>query len=288
MRFFSKHVTAIQSGPNRGIYFIVLSVMCFAVVNVCAKLLPHIPVHELIFFRASVSVFICSWYIYKLKLHPLGNNRFWLTMRGLTGLGALFLFFSSLKHMPLASASTIQYLSPFFTVLLAVRMNNQKVAPVQWVFFAIAFCGVFLIKGFDTRVSIEWLAIGILSAFLAGLAYNSIIKSKGTDHPMIVVLYFPLVSVPITGLACLFHWVQPHGWDWLFLLIMGIFTQAAQYFMTMALHTDDASKVTPWNYTGAIFALVFGYFIFGEKVEMLSLLGMLVVVTAVTLNARYR
>lgn len=217
-----------------------------------------------------------------------GNNRFWLFMRGFTGLAALLLFFSTIKHMPLASASTIQYLSPFFTILFAIKMNNQKVRPVQWIFFAIAFAGVMLIKGVDDRIPAFWVMIGIVSAALAGLAYNSIIKSKGSDHPMVIVMYFPMISIPLMGLWCLFEWVQPAGSDWIFLLIMGIFTQMAQYFMTLALHSDDASKVTPWNYTGAIFAVVFGYLVFNEALHWMTFAGILVVVTAVTLNARFK
>jgi drug/metabolite transporter (DMT)-like permease len=209
-------------------------------------------------------------------------------MRGLMGLIALLLFFSTVMNMPLASASTIQYLSPVFTVLIATQLNDQKVRPVQWVFFLIAFIGAAMIKGFDTRVSIEWLLIGITSAFFAGLAYNSIIKSKGTDHAMTIVLYNPMVAIPITGIWCFYDYVPLHGLEWLWMLVMGIFALAAQYFMTLALHSDVASKITPWNYFGAIFALIIGFFFFDEEIAWLSVMGMLLVVTGVILNARVK
>ena len=264
------------------------SVFCFSIVNSCAKWLDSIPVHELVFFRSLVSFALGYYFIRRLRLSVFGNNKFWLLMRGITGLIALMLFFATIKHMPLASASTVQYLSPFFTVLLAISMNKQPVHRMQWLFFLLAFIGVIMIKGVDDRVPVMWLLVGIVSAVFAGLAYNSIIKSKGTDHPLIIVSYFPMVSLPVTGMWCMMDWVNPVGWQWIALLVMGVFTQAAQYLMTLALHSADASRIAPWNNVGAVFAILFGFFFFGEAIHWLSLAGIAVVVTAVTLNARYK
>lgn len=266
----------------------VFSVFCFAVVNAIAKAHHHIPVHEIILFRSIVSLVFCAGYVKYHKIPFWGNNRFWLFMRGFMGLIALTLFFMTVMNMPLASASTIQYLSPVFTVMIATQLNNQKVKHIQWLFFLIALVGAVLIKGFDPRVKVEWLLVGITSALFAGLAYNSIIKSKGTDHPMTIVMYNPLVAIPIVGIWCYFDWVTPVGIEWLYFLIMGIFAQAAQYSMTMALHSNVASKIAPWNYFGAIFALLFGSMFFEEDIVWLSVLGMLLVVVGVVLNSRVK
>lgn len=271
---------------SRGVLLMIGSVFCFAIVNALAKGMKHIPVHELVFFRSVVSFAFASYYVKKHHIYFWGNNKFWLIMRGLMGLIALLMFFSTIMHMPLASASTIQYLSPIFTVLLATQMNNQKVKHIQWLYFAIAFIGAALIKGFDSRISTYWMLVGVGSALFAGLAYNSIIKSKGTDHPMTIVLYNPMVAIPITGIWCLFDWQNPIGLEWLYLLIMGIFAHIAQFLMTKALHSDVASKVTPWNYFGAIFALFFGYFFFKEEIVLLSFVGMALVGVGLALNSR--
>jgi drug/metabolite transporter (DMT)-like permease len=277
-----------QRQTHSGILFMLLGIFCFAIVNAMAKLMPHIPVHELIFFRSIVSFSFCAWYVNAHGIPFWGNNKKWLALRGLLGLVALTLFFSTIKNMPLATASVIQYLSPIFTVLIATQLNNQPVLRIQWVYFAIAFAGVVCVKGFDERVSLFWLSIGIVSAVFSGFAYNAIIKSKGTDHPMTIVMYFPMIALPFTGIACLFHWVQPVGWDWLWLLLMSIFTQIAQYATTIALHTDQASKVTPWNYFGALFAVIIGYVLFDEGVDYMSFLGMLLIVFGVVMNSRLK
>ena len=91
------------------------------------------------------------------------------------------------------------------------------------------FAGVAFLKGFDERVSITFMLIGIISAMFSGMAYTCIRQLKDTDHPIVVVFYFPLVATPIMGVLTYFQWVQPIGSDWLLLLLMGIFTKLLRY-----------------------------------------------------------
>lgn len=273
---------------SSGVRYIILSVSAFALVNVLVKLMPRIPAHELIFFRSLISLVFCVVHIKILGIAVLGNNKFWLVIRGLCGIVALTLFFLTIKHMPLASATTIQYLSPMFTVILAIFINKQGVKPIQFLFFAIAFAGVILIKGLDDRVSIIWLVVGIISAFFAALAYNAIIKCRNTDHPVVVVLYFPLLAIPVMGVWSYFDWVQPAGIEWLMLLGMGVLTQVAQIAMVKALHLEQASKITPYKYIGSFYAIIFGFFIFQEKLHWLSMVGIALVVIGVLLNSRVK
>jgi drug/metabolite transporter (DMT)-like permease len=260
--------------------------LCYAVVNFCVKYLDEIPTHEIVFFRSLISLTICAIWIKRLNLHFWGNNHKWLIIRGFAGMTALFLFFLTVKHMPLASATTIQYISPVFTVLLATQMMREKVRPIQWALFVVAFIGVMMIKGFDDRVSFFYLTIGIVSALISGLAYNAIMKCRLTDHPLVVVLYFPLIATPIMGLACLtFGWVTPSGIQWPLLLIMGVFTQIAQLYMTKALHADHSSRIMPFKYFGVIYAIGIGFFFFGERLPFLSILGIGLVLLGVILNA---
>lgn len=200
-------------------------------------------------------------------------------------MSALFLFFSTIKHMPLASATTIQYISPIFTVLLATQMQGEKVRPIQWLLFILSFIGVLMIKGFDERISYFYLGVGIVSALISGVAYNAIMKCRLTDHPIVIVLYFPLIATPIMGMACLtVSWVTPEGIEWLLLIVMGVFTQLAQYFMTKALLADHSSKIMPFKYFGVIYALLIGFFFFDEHLPWLSAIGISLVLLGVVTN----
>ncbi len=279
------YLCAVQS---RGMILMLASVVLFATVNVCIKFLSDMPTHELVFFRSVVQLVLSAGFVIQAGIPFFGNNKPWLITRGISGMVALFLFFYTLQNMPLASATTIQYLSPIFTVILAIFINRERVRPIQWIYFSIAFAGIVLIKGFDPRVTTWLLGAGVLSALLSGVAYNAIMRCKYTDHPVTIVMYFHLIAVPVMGVWTFADWVMPTGRDWILLGIIGLLSQFAQVFMARALHADQAAKVTPFKYVGAVFAVILGYTIFDERLQWLSLAGIGLVLVGVLLNARVK
>ena len=258
----------------------------FAIMQVLVKFLPHIPAIEIVFFRSLFSL-VASWWILKRSQVPVfGNNKKLLIFRGMSGSLGLIFFFYTLQNIPLASAVTLQYLSPIFTALLGIFLVREKLKPIQYLYFALAFGGVLVIEGFDPRISPTFMLIGVASAFFSGLAYNIIRKLKNTEHPLVIVFYFPLLTLPIATLYCLFNWVQPVGWDWLILLGVGIFTQAAQYYMTMAYQNAQLSRIASLNYIGILYALGFGFIFFDETFNLLTYFGMAMVLSGVVLNIK--
>ncbi len=270
-----------------GLRYMLIATVFFSFMNVTVKLVPHIPAIEIVFFRSIVS-FAISYLLLKGKSIPVfGNNKKLLISRGITGAIALILYFTTLQNIPLASAVTLQYLSPIFTTLLGIYLVKEKIKPLQLFFFVISFGGILMIEGFDPRLSLFYLLIGVSSAFFSGISYNIIRKLKQTEHPLVIVFYFPLVAAPIAGIYCLFHWVQPIGWDWLILIAVGVFTQFAQYYMTKAYQSEVLANVANLNYLGIIYALGLGYIFFGETFNLLTYLGMTLVLVGVILNVHY-
>jgi drug/metabolite transporter (DMT)-like permease len=165
---------------------------------------------------------------------------------------------------------------------------KEGVKPLQWLFFAMAFSGVILIQGFDARVSIEYLMLGIGSAVFSALAYNMIRMLKDSEHPLVIVFYFPLVTLPITGFFTLFNFEMPQGSDWIIILAVGILAQLGQYFMTRAYQVDELSKISSMKYLGIIYALFFGAVFFDEHFTLQVYLGIGVVLVGVVLNIWYK
>ena len=272
-----------------GVRYMLLATFFFAFMNAAVKLLGHLPAIEIAFLRSVVSL-ILAYGIVRFNRIPLpGNNRKALLLRGLFGSSSLVLYFITLQHMPLASAVTLQYLSPIFTAIMGIFMVKEKVKPWQWIFFGISLAGVLLVQGFDNRIEPLYLILGIGSALFAGLAYNTIRQLKQTEHPLVITFYFPLVSLPITLLLLNgITWVMPQGNDWIILTLIGTTAQIAQYFMTRSYQSDELSKVVSLKYLGIVYALAFGYFIFGETFSMEAHVGMVVVLAGVILNIWYK
>lgn len=269
---------------QRGIIYMMISVVGFSLMNLVVKFLPRIPATELVLFRSIVSLILSLAMIRQKGLNPFGNNKTWLILRGVFGVIGLTTFFYTLQHLPIASAITIQYLSPIFTALFAIFILGEKMRKVQWLFFLVAFAGIGVIKGFDSNISTLLLLLGITSAVFSGLAYNAIRKLKDSDHPVVVVFYFPLIATPIMAVISAFNWVTPIGWEWLLLILMGVFTQIAQVNMTKAYQAAPLNKVAPFKYAGVVFALGFDVWIFGISYSWVILLGIAMVIGGVVLN----
>lgn len=260
----------------------------FAIMNVFVKLVPTIPAIEIVFFRSLISFIMSYVYLKSAKIPIFGHNKKWLIARGVAGAIGLTLYFYTLQNIPLASAVTIQFMSPIFTSILGIYIVKEKVKPAQWIFYLMAFAGIIIIQGFDPRISISMFLIGISGAVFAGLAYNFIRKINKTEHPLVIVFYFPLVTLPLAGLYSAFNWVMPVGEEWLILILIGILTQVAQYFMTKSYQSEDLSKVASLKYLSIIYALGFGYVFFDEKFNLFVYLGIALILAGVILNVWYK
>ena len=264
-----------------------LSTSAFFLANVFVKEVAHIPAMETVFFRCVVASAFCVYGLRNEKGGLVGENHAMLLLRGVFGTTALFCFFLTLQQMPLASAQTIQYLSPIFTATIAIFVLKESVRIPQWFFYAIAFCGVLLIERFDERISPFYLAVGIVSAFCSGVAYNLVRSLRGKEHPLTVVLHFQLVGLVVGFVSLFFQWETPRGFDWLYLFLVGVFSQLGQIFLTKALQSEPVAGVAIINYTGLIYALSIGWLVFGEEQPIISLAGMALVVLGVLMSVMY-
>jgi drug/metabolite transporter (DMT)-like permease len=264
-----------------------LSTFTFFLANVCVKQIVHIPAMEIVFFRCLLASTFCFVGLRHARADWRGTNHKLLLLRGIFGTTALYLFFITLQNIPLASAMTIQYLSPIFTTIIAIFFLGESVPRLQWLFYALAFAGVLLIERFDPRISPFFLAIGIISAFCSGMAYNLVRSMKGKEHPLTVVLHFQLVGVVAGFVSLFFSFRVPTGWDWAYIVLIGIFSQLGQMFLTNALQKERVAGVAIINYTGLIYALLAGSIVFAEPQSAESLAGMLLVVFGVLLSVVY-
>lgn len=273
---------------SRGVWYMLLATLFFSTMNVAVKMLPHIPAVEIVFFRSVISLVLSLGFLKSAKINIWGNNQKLLILRGASGAMALILYFRLMQEIPLASATTILFLSPIFATILGIFFVKESVKPLQWVFFLISFAGIIMIKGFDTRIALIYLLMGFSSSFFSGIAFNCIRKLNTSEHPLVIILYFPLVTLPITGIWTYFNWTLPQGTDWFILLMVGVLTQIAQYFMTRSFQTEEISKVASLRYLGIIYALAFGYFFFDEHFNIMVYGGMALTILGVVLNIWYK
>lgn len=277
-----------MSLSRRGVLYMLLASLFFACMAVCVKLLQGIPVLEIIFFRALISAVLCLVGIWRAGVPVLGTRKGLLTVRGIAGALALAQGYWLVQNTPLAAATTLTHLSPIFTTLIGIWFVQEKVDARQLFWFLLSFAGIVIMQGFDYRISVWHLLLGITASLTMGLAYNCVRKLGRTEHPLVIMFYFPLICLPLAGTYTLFNWVAPQGIEWLWLLLLGLFTQLGQYYMTKSYQVAAISTVAIVNYTEVIFAIVLGLLVFGENFNLLTYAGMALVCAGVVLNVLTR
>lgn len=266
--------------------YLVLATLFFAALNTLVKFMPHMPVSELVFFRALISLSLCYVALRLKGLSVVGKNLKILVLRGFFGTVSLFTLFYCLQHMPMAMAITLSQMSPLFSVLIAHFILNEKAHWSQAVLLLIAFSGVVLVKGWSGELSWFLTLMGVTTAFVSACAYTCVRGLKDTDDPLVVVFYFPLMTLPMMAWPTYNEWVQPTAMDWILIVFLGIFTQLAQYFMTLAYQMERASSVMIYNYMGVLWALLIGYFLFNESLNNWQMMGVLVIVACLIASTR--
>ena len=265
-----------------------LSTTAFAFMNALVKFLIHFPTFELVFFR-SLGTLILTYFLMQSRGVSLRPNRpFLLLLRGFVGVTSMSLFFLGIHYIPIGSAVTVRYIAPLFGGVLAVIFLNEKIYPLQWVFYLFAFAGVVLIKGFDTSISLFGVGIVVGAAFFSAIVYIIISKIGHQDHPLLVVFFFMGIATMVGGIGSTQNFLRPNTFDLTLLLLLGVFGFFGQYFMTKAFQQGEASKVAPFKYVEVIFTLSFGVYLFDEVYTFQSLLGIAMVISGLTASVLYK
>ena len=257
----------------KGIRFLIGSGLAFSLMSVCVKAIGgRIPISELVFARATISIIITRFFLYKKKINPWGYQKRLLIIRGLLGTVALFCIFKALTILPIATATVIQYIYPTFTVISAYIILKEFISRRIVYSIIIGWIGIVLVSQpeFTTNSNVQEtilaIIIAIFGALMTSLAYICVRKLSSREHPLVIIYYFPLVSIPLSIPFVINDFVLPTGTDWFWIIGIGIFTQIGQLFITEGLTLLPAGQATSLNYSQVIFASIWGVLIFQEAI----------------------
>ena len=282
-------------GLTPGLQYMVLGAFWFSVMSLGVKLAgQRLPSIEIVFVRGVITLGLSYWLVRRAGLELPGRRPGLLVIRGLFGSLALTCFYFSLVHLPLADATVIQYTNPIFTAVLAAWLLGERMSPRAVVFVATSLAGVVLVArpgflgGSSATIDPLHVAIALLGALSSASAYVMVRRLRGIDHPLVIVLYFPLVTVPLTFPFVIAGWTWPTPWEWVVLLGIGASTQAGQVYMTRGLQLEAAGRATAVGYLQIVFAAAWGLVVFGEMPDVWSFVGAAVIIASTVLLARTR
>ena len=256
----------------------------FSLMTVCVKKIDNrIPIYELVFFRSLLSLFITSWIINKKNLNPWGDNKPLLVLRGIFGTIALVCIFYAIRNMPLNISTIIQYTYPIFISIFAGILINEKITKNLIIASITGWLGILIILNpsqlSSLNIELNNLTIGIafLGAIATALAYITVKKLSFTEDVFIIIKYFPLISVITLSPIVFLNWVTPNINDLIWIIGIGIFTQAGQTFLTIGIKKLQASEAATINYLQVFFGSLWGILFFNELININFIMGSLLV-----------
>ncbi len=210
------------------------------------------------------------------------HNRKLLLLRGLSGGVVVILYFFALSRIPAATAGMIYNLYPVFATVVAVFALGER--PTIHLLFGLllATAGVWLMLGQGGMP--KGIGVGELAAFasavFAAISANIIRGMRGTDNAPTIFFWFCLAGLPVVAPFALDRWpVDPAAWA--LAACMGLSAFVAQLLMTEAYGTLNVSEAAVWLQLSPIVLLLMAVPMLGEKIPLLSGVGVLLGVAGV-------
>lgn len=271
-----------------------ISALLFAAMSALVRQLGDVaPVGQMVFFRSAFAILpVVVIYALRGELmtavrtnRPLGQLG-----RGSLSVAGMFTNFSALTRLPLADATAISFASPLITVALAALILKEKIRVYRWTAVLVGFSGVIvmLIPHLDVT---HYAAIGTATATVgAALALISAFCNAGTviqtrrltqsETTSSIVFYFSLICA-IAGAATLpFAWHTPTAPELVKLIMLGLLGGLAHIFLTESYRHASASVIAPFDYSSMLWALLLGWWLFGELPAPLVYVGATIVAGA--------
>ena len=282
-----------------GVRHMAASAFFFSLMSLLVKLAgSRLPSNQIVLARGVVCLVLSYGWLRTRGLRPWGTNPRALLLRGLFGTLALLCFYYTLVTIPFAESVVLQHLNPIFAALLAAVLLRERIGARLAVATVLCLAGVLAITrpvtlfgGSDPAHDLPalGLAAGLAGAVCSSLVFVLIRSIGSREDPLVIVFYFPLVTVPVVLPLALAAWVWPTPLEWLTLVGVGIATQLAQVHMTRGLALEPAGRASSILYLQVALAALWRALFFEEIPDLFTLIGGgLIVAGTLTLVLRGR
>ena len=272
----------VQDSPGRGILWMLVAGVCFVGMDALAKhLTQSYPVVQVVWARYVFHFLLLAVVLGPRLSRTMQTRHLGLQcLRSLLLLGATGLFFTALSFIPLANATAIMFVAPLVVTALAMPLLGERVGPHRWAGVVVGFLGALIIirPGTDTMDSAAMLAFGAASCY--ALYQIATRRLSATEAPMTTLAYTALIGVLATSALVPFVWLPPTPPHWLAMAGLGLLGGAGHFALIKAFQFAPAATVTPFGYSNLIWAVLFGYMIFGDLPDGWTVSGALVIASS--------
>lgn len=261
----------------KGIFYIVISAFCFALMNLFVRMAGDLPSVQKSFFRNFVAA-VFAFLLLKKEHVPFRckrENLKYLLLRAGFGTVGILCNFYAIDHLVLADASMLNKMSPFFAVICSYFVLKEKVTVPQGLLVAGAFFGsLFVIKPTFANMELLPSLLGLFGGLGAGIAYTMVRRlGEGGENGAFIVFFFSVFSCVVTLPWIIFDYHPMTMVQTTILLLAGTAAAGGQFAITAAYCYAPAREISVYDYSQIIFSAVLGFVVFGQMPDALSWLG---------------
>ena len=264
----------------RGIVCMVIATILFAGASAASKWLVGVyPVGEVLCLRSFASLIAGAAMILPVSgLSAFATHRPRAHLaRGLSQAISQLCLLLAFSLMPLAGAVAINFSAPLFAALVSIVWLKEPAGFARGAALVIGFVGVLIV----TNPGSNSLTLGALFALTNAVMYGTVtVAVRGmtrTESANTLVIWQLTVLAFFHSFLLLFGWRSPSAIDAAMLFGTGFTNAIGQWFWTKALHLAPAPAVTPFYYLMLVWALMFGFFIWGDIPSASLLVGSAIV-----------
>ena len=285
-------MTEQKNSRTKGMICIIISAFCFALMSTFVRLAGDLPSPQKAFFRNLVALVFALIMLKKqhipLRCHDRKNLPA-LFIRSLVGAIGILGNFYAVDHLVLSDASMLNKMSPFFAVLFSFLFLREKLTVFQGMTVLTAFIGsLFVIKPSFSGLASLPAFVGLGGGICAGAAYTAVryAGSHGEKGPFIVAFFSGFSTLFFLPMFLISY--QPmSAMQLVFLLCAGLAAAGGQFAITAAYTYAPAREISVYDYTQLIFATVLGFTLFGDRPDIYSVIGYIIIVSTAFASFNY-
>ncbi len=276
------------SGNLRGIVWITIGTILFALTDIVVKTLGHkFHPFELSLFRYVVGFVMLAPVFWRMGRAQLRTDRPGLHFARLfLAIIAQLGFFVSVINLKLADATAILFSKPLFATVIAVFVLSELVTKRLWAATAFGFIGVIIMMRPGAGVIDPIVLIAVGAALTFAMANIMIRLMAPTEPPNRILFFYHVGGIIVLCVPAISVWQTPSGMEWGLLTLIGVLTTLGMICWVRAYSIGEANALGPIEYVRLIYAGLFGYFLFGESIDIWTLVGGAVIVGSTLYIAR--
>ena len=265
--------------------------LCFSLMGVAIKFATvELNNAMVVFLRNAFGLLALSPMIMRNGWARLRTERIGMhLLRCIIGLSAMYCFFFAIANMPLAEAMLLNYSTPLYVPFIAWLWLQERPSAQLIPVVTVGLIGVGLILRPSNPAAAGWVGfVGLASGIMAAGAFVAIRRLTRSEPAVRIVFYFTALSLLISAGVLPWMWQQPSASALGLMAAAGLCATLAQICLTRAYALAPAAQVAPFNYLVVVFAALWGWLLWQERSDGLSILGAILVITSSLLALRQR